>query len=84
LTLPQSEKCGGKRGAEVHGECAAWVHRALQAIENVLQEEVILLHRTYRQNRNNSVPRDLGEVIHYNILPTTLLLFSGTEEERRK
>jgi hypothetical protein len=42
----------------------------LQAIENVLQKEVILFHRAYRQNRNHSVPRDLGGGIHYNILLT--------------
>jgi len=35
---------------------------------------VILVHRAYRQNRNNSVPGDLGGVFHDGILPTTFLL----------
>ena len=54
LTLPKSGKSGGKRGARVHLECAARIERALQAIENVLQEEVIFFHQAYRQNRNDS------------------------------
>jgi hypothetical protein len=48
--------------------------RALQPIENVLQKEVILVYWADRQYRSNSVLR------HYNVLPTTFLLFSGTEK----
>src|SRR5579864_3244181 len=33
LTLPQSNKRGGKRGAGGHCECMVWDKRALQAIE---------------------------------------------------
>ena len=51
-----------------------------QEIENVLQKEVILFHRANRQNRNNSVLRDLGGVIHYNILPTR---FSSSPEPKK-
>jgi hypothetical protein len=78
LTLPQSSKRGGKRGAGGHCECMAWDKRALQAIENVLQKEVILFHRAYRQNGNDSVRRDLGGVLHYDI--PSILFFSESEK----
>ena len=68
LTLPESGKSRGKRGAGVHLECTARVERAFQATENVLQEEVILFHRAYRQNQSDSGHRALGGVNHYDIL----------------